>query len=35
LMGLPKEQLSSEYWFPWYNNLATTMLDEQFRFGVP
>jgi hypothetical protein len=35
LMGLPKEQLSSEYWFPWYNNLATTALDEQFRFGVP
>ena len=35
LMGLPKEQLSTEYWFPWYNNLATTAMDQQFRFGVP
>ena len=35
LMGLPKEQLSTEYWFPWYNNLATTSMDQQFRFGVP
>jgi len=35
LMGLPKEQLSTEYWFPWYNNLSSTLLDEQLRFGVP
>ena len=35
LMGLPKEQLSSEYWFPWYNNAIPSLLDEQFRFGVP
>jgi hypothetical protein len=35
LMGLPAEQLSSEYWFPWYNNLATTAMNQQFRFGVP
>ena len=35
LMGLPKEQLSTEYWFPWYNNLATASMDQQFRFGVP
>ncbi|HET9909727.1 MAG TPA: glycoside hydrolase domain-containing protein, partial [Anaerolineales bacterium] len=32
LMGLPKEQLSTEYWFPWYNNVD---LDTQLRFGVP
>jgi uncharacterized protein with WD repeat len=35
LMGLPKEQLSAEYWFPWYNNLAVASMDQQFRFGVP
>jgi hypothetical protein len=33
LMGLPAEQLSDEYWFPWYNNLATTAMTQQFRFG--
>ena len=33
LMGLPKEQLSSEYWFPWYNNLATASMDQSLRFG--
>ena len=35
LMGLPKELLSTEYWFPWYNNAVPSLLDEQFRFGVP
>jgi hypothetical protein len=35
LMGLPKEGLSTEYWFPWYNFSAPALLDEQFRFGVP
>ena len=33
LMGLPKEQLSTEYWFPWYNNLAQTSMNQQFRIG--
>src|SRR6266496_5903556 len=32
-MGLPKEQLSTEYYFPWYNFNAPSVLDEQFRFG--
>ena len=31
-MGLPKEQLSSEYWFPWYNN-ATPAMDQSFRIA--
>jgi len=35
LMGLPKEQLSTDYYFPWYNNAATSVLDEQLRFGAP
>ena len=34
LMGLPKEQLSSEYWFPWYNN-ATPSMDQELGIGVP
>ena len=33
MMGLPKEQLSSEYWFPWYNNLSTTSMDQGFRIA--
>jgi peptide/nickel transport system substrate-binding protein len=28
MMGLPKEQLSKEYWFPYYNNVA---MDSQLR----
>jgi hypothetical protein len=35
LMGLPVSQLSTEYWFPWYNNSVPTLLDEQLRFGTP
>jgi hypothetical protein len=35
LMGLPKEQISTEYWFPWYNNVTTNSMDQQFRFGIP
>ena len=35
LMGLPKEQLSTEYWFPWYNNLVQGSMNQQFRIGVP
>ncbi|MCI0552705.1 MAG: hypothetical protein L0287_17275, partial [Anaerolineae bacterium] len=34
LMGLPKEQLSDEYWFPWYNN-ANPFMDQGFRIAVP
>jgi hypothetical protein len=34
-MGLPKEQLSTEYWFPWYNNLSVNAMNQQIRFGVP
>ncbi|HKY54062.1 MAG TPA: hypothetical protein VJM08_07155, partial [Anaerolineales bacterium] len=33
MMGLPKEQLSSEYWFPWYNNLAVNSMDQGFRIA--
>jgi hypothetical protein len=35
MMGLPEEQLSTEYWFPWYNNLNINSMDQGFRFGVP
>jgi ribosomal protein L33 len=33
MMGLPKEQLSSEYWFPWYNNINTTSMEQGFRIA--
>ena len=33
MMGLPKEQLSAEYWFPWYNNLDTAAMDQGFRIA--
>jgi mannan endo-1,4-beta-mannosidase len=33
MMGLPKEQLSNEYWFPWYNNLAPGSMDQGFRIA--
>ena len=33
MMGLPKEQLSTEYWFPWYNNLDTASMDQGFRIA--
>jgi hypothetical protein len=32
LMGLPNTQLSSQYFFPWYNNVA---MNSQLRFAVP
>ncbi|HKY55116.1 MAG TPA: hypothetical protein VJM08_12455, partial [Anaerolineales bacterium] len=35
MMGLPKEALSSEYWFPWYNNAAVNSMDQGFRIAVP
>ncbi|HKY54802.1 MAG TPA: M4 family metallopeptidase, partial [Anaerolineales bacterium] len=33
LMGLPKEQLSTEYWFPWYNNAVPASMDQGFRIA--
>jgi hypothetical protein len=33
MMGLPAEQLSSEYWFPWYNNLDTSVMSQGFRIA--
>jgi len=33
MMGLPKEHLSTEYWFPWYNNLDTASMDQGFRIA--
>ena len=36
MMGLPNEALSTEYWFPWYNNLfPNTIMDQGFRISVP
>ena len=35
MMGLPKEQLSDQYWFPWYNFAAPASMDQGFRFGIP
>jgi hypothetical protein len=35
MMGLPKERLSTEYWFPWYNNASTNSMDQGFRIAVP
>jgi hypothetical protein len=34
MMGLPVEQLSTEYWFPWYNNLSTLAMDQGFRIAT-
>jgi hypothetical protein len=33
MMGLPKEQLSTEYWFPWYNNAVPASMDQGFRIA--
>jgi hypothetical protein len=35
MMGLPTQALSTEYWFPWYNNLFPSILDQGFRIAVP
>ena len=35
MMGLPVAQLSTEYWFPWYNNSDSNAMDQGFRIGVP
>ena len=32
MTGLPNEQLSSQYWFPLYNNVA---MDSELRIAVP
>jgi hypothetical protein len=32
LMGLPRSQLATGYYFPWYNNVG---LDTQLRLGIP
>jgi hypothetical protein len=31
-VGLPQEQLSTRYFFPWYNNLV---MKSELRFAVP
>ncbi|MCI0608996.1 MAG: hypothetical protein L0Z71_08045, partial [Anaerolineae bacterium] len=33
MMGLPAEQLSTEYWFPWYNNAVPSSMDQGFRIA--
>jgi hypothetical protein len=35
MMGLPKELLSTEYWFPWYNNLSVFSMEQSLRISVP
>ena len=35
MMGSPREQLSNEYWFPWYNFAAPNSMDQGFRIAVP
>jgi murein DD-endopeptidase MepM/ murein hydrolase activator NlpD len=32
MTGLPESQLSTQYFFPWYNNYA---MDSELRFAVP
>jgi hypothetical protein len=32
MMGLPDTQLSTQYFFPWYNNVA---MSSELRFAVP
>jgi len=33
--GMPGNELSTTYWFPWYNNATAGGLNSQLRFGVP
>jgi hypothetical protein len=35
MMGLPVQQLSTAYWFPWYNDAATGSMDQEFIISVP
>ena len=32
LTGLPGDQLTADYWFPWYNNVA---FNAQLRIAAP
>jgi hypothetical protein len=32
MTGFPGNQLTTDYWFPWYNNTA---FSSQLRFGIP
>jgi hypothetical protein len=32
MSGLPSSWLSTQYWFPWYNNIA---MDSELRIAVP
>jgi hypothetical protein len=32
VLGMPANQLTTTYWFPWYNNVG---LNTQMRFAVP
>jgi hypothetical protein len=32
MTGLPEEQLSTQYFFPWYNNTA---MSSELRFAMP
>jgi hypothetical protein len=34
MIGYPMNQLTTTYWFPWYNN-ATGGLSSELRFGLP
>ena len=33
--GMPGNELSPTYWFPWYNNATAGGLNSQLRFGAP
>jgi hypothetical protein len=33
--GMPGNELSTTYWFPWYNNATNGGLSSQLRFGAP
>lgn len=34
-LGMPGNELSTTYWFPWYNNATAGGLSSQLRFGMP
>ncbi|HSJ87916.1 MAG TPA: matrixin family metalloprotease [Anaerolineales bacterium] len=34
-LGMPGDELSTTYWFPWYNNATNGGLSSQLRFGMP
>jgi predicted outer membrane repeat protein/parallel beta-helix repeat protein len=35
MMGLPTEALSTQYWFPWYNNAFPAIMNQGFRISIP